>query len=398
MTRRPKLLYLVSEDWYFVSHRLPLAVAAKQAGYDVAVATRVAHHGEMIKDAGLRLIPISLKRSSLNPVHELRTLSELAALFASEAPDLVHNVAVKPVIYGARAARKAGVKGVVNALMGLGWVFSSDSVKARALRPFIAGALRQALSAPDTRTIVQNADDAALLAERELAPRDSIRLIRGSGVDPAKYATAEPRPGIPLVVLPARLLVAKGVGEFMRAAALLQVEGITARFALIGEPDTDNPAAIAREEIERFVAAGYVEHWGWRNDIPEVLSAASLVCLPTFYGEGVPKALIEAAASARAIVATDVPGCREIVRPGENGWLVPPRDVTALATALRQAIAQPGLCAEYGARGRRMVEREFSLDAVIGDTLSVYGELVAKPAARTDFEDTTNVVPLRRAS
>jgi glycosyltransferase involved in cell wall biosynthesis len=397
MTPRPKLLYLVSEDWYFVSHRLSLAFAAKEAGFDVAVATRVTDHGDEIRDAGLNLIPIKLARSGLNPVHEASTIAELSAVFAREKPDLVHNVALKPVIYGAWAARKAGAKGVVNALMGLGWVFSSDSLKARALRPFVRHALRQALSAPGTRTIVQNADDAALIANQQLARRDNIRLIRGSGVNPAEYAAEDAAVDVPLVVLPARLLIAKGVREFIAAAAQLKAQGVKARFALVGEPDTDNPAAISHEEILDAVVAGNVEHWGWRTDMPDVFAEASLVCLPTFYGEGVPKALIEAAAAARAIVATDVPGCREIVRPGENGWLVPPRNVEALAIALRQAIAQPGLCAEFGARGRHMVEHEFSLDVVIRETLAVYNELVALPAER-DFDHATNVVPLRRAS
>ena len=397
MARRPKLLYLVSEDWYFVSHRLPLAAAARAAGFDVSVATRVGRHGERIRDAGLGLIPITFARSGLNPWRELRSLSELVALYQSEAPDLVHNVAVKPVIYGTHAARRAGVKGVVNALMGLGWAFSSDSMKARALRPLIRRALRGALSAPNTRTIVQNVNDAALVANQRLTQQDLIRLIRGSGVDPSRYSIGAPPAGIPLVVLPARLLVAKGVGEFMRAAAKLKAEGVKARFAVVGEPDTANPAAIAREEVERFVKAGHVEHWGWREDIPHVLSSASIVCLPTFYGEGLPKALLEAAASARAIVATDVPGCREIVRPGENGWLVPPRDVPALAAALRTAIAQPDLCARYGAAGRRMVEREFSLDVVIRDTLAVYGELVAMPAMSAPQVRTADAGFRRRA-
>jgi glycosyltransferase involved in cell wall biosynthesis len=397
MARQPKLLYLVSEDWYFVSHRLSLAFTAKEAGFDVTVAARVTHHGDDIRDAGLNLIPITLARSSLDPLHEARTISELNAVFARQKPDLVHNVALKPVIYGTWAARKAGVTGIVNALMGLGWVFSSNSPKARVLRPFVRYGLRQALSAPGTRTIVQNADDAALMADQQLAPRDSIRLIRGSGINPAEYATEDATVGVPLIVLPARLLIAKGVREFIAAAALLKAEGVKARFALVGEPDTDNPAAIPRQEILDAVVSGIVEHWGWRRDMPQVFSEASFVCLPTFYGEGVPKALIEAAASARAIIATDVPGCREIVHPGENGWLVPPRDVPALATALRQAIAQPGLCAEYGRRGRHIAERAFSLDSVIKETLAVYDELVSLPPAHLP-DDMTNVVPLRRAS
>ncbi len=397
MATRPKLLYLVSEDWYFVSHRLSLAFTAMEAGFDVSVATRVTHHGDDIRDAGLKLIPIELARASLNPLREVRAVGEINALVAREKPDVIHNVALKPVIYGARAARAAGVKGIVNALMGLGWVFSSDSPKALALRPFVREALRRASSAPGTRTIVQNVDDAALLADQKIASRESIRLIRGSGVNPAEYASDDAPFAEPLVVLPARLLIAKGVREFIKAAARLKAEGVKARFALVGEPDIDNPAAISREEILDAVLAGDVEHWGWRQDMPQVFAEASLVCLPTFYGEGVPKALIEAAASARAIVATDVPGCREIVRPGDNGWLVPPRDANALAIALRQAIAQPGLCAELGRRGRHIAEQEFSLDTVINETLAVYGELIALPPANVP-DDMTNVVPLRRAS
>jgi glycosyltransferase involved in cell wall biosynthesis len=377
LAARPKLLYLVSEDWYFVSHRLQLARAAQAAGYDVAVATRVDRHGEQIRDMGLRLIPINFARSGLNPTRELSTLSSLAALYQREAPDLVHNVSVKPVLYGTLAARSARVKGIVNAIMGLGWVFSSESAKAKALRPLVQTALRMALSGPNTRTIVQNSDDAAALVQRGLAPAQNVRLIRGSGVDPNLYSTAPPPPGTPLIVLPARLIADKGVMEFMQAAAILKAEGTKARFALIGKPDTGNPAALAAEVIERHARAGHIEYWGWRDDIPHVLTGASLVCLPTFYGEGLPKTLLEAAAAARPIVATDVPGCREIVHDGVNGWLVPPRDVGALADALRAAIAEPEMRARYGAAGRRMVERDFSLDAVIAATLATYGELVA---------------------
>jgi glycosyltransferase involved in cell wall biosynthesis len=259
--------------------------------------------------------------------------------------------------------------------MGLGWIFSSDSRKARALRPLVRTALRHALTGRGKRVIVQNKDDAELLVAQGLAPADAIRLIRGSGVDPAKYPAADPPPGVPLVVLPARMLADKGVVEFMQAAAKLKSEGVVARFVLVGQPDPVNPAAIAPELIESFVRADHIEYWGWREDMPRVFFESSLVCLPS-YREGLPKALLEAAASARAIVATDVPGCREIVRPGENGWLVPPRNATALAAALKEAIARPDLRARYGAAGRRLVEREFSLASVIEQTLAVYRELM----------------------
>ena len=222
---------------------------------------------------------------------------------------------------------------------------------------------------------MQNADDAALLADRRLTRAENIRLIRGSGVDPKRYST-DPRSSRRAARRAAGTVADReGRARVHAGGGAAQAEGVAARFALVGKPDSDNVASIPRDEIERAVAAGDIEYWGWREDMPRVLSEASLVCLPTFYGEGLPKALLEAAASARAIVATDVPGCREIVRPGENGWLVPPRNVPALAAALREAIARPDVCARYGAAGRRMVEREFSLDAVIGDTLAVYEEL-----------------------
>jgi glycosyltransferase involved in cell wall biosynthesis len=193
--------------------------------------------------------------------------------------------------------------------------------------------------------------------------------------------TEPPPAGLPLVVLPARMLIAKGVREFLHAARLLKTQGIKARFALVGEPDADNLDSVPSHEIEGYVASGDIEYWGWREDMPRVFAKASLVCLPTFYGEGLPKVLLEAAASARAIVATDVPGCREIARPGKNGWLVRPRDVLGLAATLREAIAQPDLCARYGAAGRLIVEREFSLDAVIRKTLAVYEELARRADA-----------------
>ena len=375
MARRPKLLYLVTEDWYFVSHRLPLAMAAKAAGFNVLVATRVQNHADAIRDSGLRLIPISLSRSGLHPFRELQSVAELVRLFREEAPDLVHNVAMKPVGYGTIAARFSKSTAIINALMGLGWVFSSDTAKARILRPLIKIGLRHALSGKQTRVIVQNKDDAKLLIDQRLAPHETIRLIRGSGVDPAAYSQERPPLGPPLIILPARLIIPKGIREFMQAAVLLKAEGIEARFALVGAPDIENPAAVTSEEIEPYVQAGHVEYWGWREDMAQVLNMTRVVCLPSFYGEGLPKSLLEAAASARAIVATDIPGCREIVRHGENGWLVAPRDVEALASALKAAIAQPELCARYGAAGRRLVEREFSLDAVTEQTLAVYQEL-----------------------
>lgn len=380
---KPKLLFLVSEDWYFVSHRLPLAVAAMEAGYDVAVATRVGKEGGTIEAAGLRLLPIDFSRSSVAPYKEARTLARLVALYRREAPDIVHQVAMKPVIYGTLAARAAGVKAVVNAVMGLGYVFTSDAAKARALRPLVRAALRATLNGRGTRVIVQNRDDLALFADEGLARRENLRLIRGSGVDPARFVRFEPPPGIPLVLLPARLLADKGVREFAQAARILKNAGLPARFALAGDPDIANPASIPLAEIESWARQGHVEYWGWQDGamMSGILAAAHVVCLPS-YREGLPKALLEAAASSRAIVASDVPGCREIVAHGVNGWLVPPRDPVALAQALRESILDPAKCASYGAAGRALVERELSVGEVVRQTLAIYAELLGGSPSR----------------
>ena len=373
---RAKLLYLVSEDWYFVSHRLALAVAAQKAGYDVSVATRVTRDGGTIRDAGLRLLPITFERSGLGPVSEARTLARLIALYRQERPDLVHHVALKPVIYGSFAARAAGVGGVVNALMGLGFVFSSDSAKARALRPAVRRALGLALKGSKTRLIVQNSDDQKLIVGQNLARGNDVRLIRGSGVNPDNFPVAAAPSGPPLIVLPARILKDKGVEDFVAAAKILKNRGVDARFALIGDPDPINPASIPKSTIESWVSGGTIEHWGWtpQAEMPKVFAQSRAVCLPS-YREGLPRALLEAAACGRAIIATDVPGCREVVRPGVNGWLVPPRDAPALASAMLDAINNAERCAAYGAAGRKLIERELSEAGVIADTLAVYREL-----------------------
>lgn len=377
--RPPKLLFLVTEDWYFVSHRLPLAVAARARGFDVAVATRVRNDGDAIRDAGLRLIPLDFERASLSPLSESRTLRQLIALYRREAPDVVHHVALKPVLYGAIAARLAGTHAIVNAIMGLGFVFSSSSAKARLLRPGVRRLLKSALSRPGSRTIVQNADDLAFLTGAGVAPPDTVRLIPGSGVDVGLYSHARPPDdGVPMIVLPARLIRPKGVMEFVEAARRLAARGHRARFVLAGAPDPSNPASLSEDDIRGLVESGVVEHWGWRADMPAVLQAATAVCLPTYYGEGVPKSLIEAAASGRAIVTTDTPGCRDIVKHGVNGWLVPPRDVDALTEALREAIVDRERALAYGAHGRALVQSGFSLDDVIRQTLAVYDEVLQR--------------------
>jgi glycosyltransferase involved in cell wall biosynthesis len=373
--RGRKLMFLVTEDWYFVSHRLELAIAARRAGYEVVVATRIDRHGQRIREAGCSVRPVDFNRSGANPLEEFRTLLKLARLYREEAPDIVHHVAIKPVIYGSLIARITGVRNIVNALGGLGYVFSSVGLRAKILRWIVKPALRFALGGRNTRLIVQNSDDRDRIIADGLASASSIRLIRGAGVDPGVYRQAPVASDIPLVILPARLLREKGVVEFVEAARLLRERGTRARFALVGKPDLANPASVSQAEIDAWVSRGLVEYWGWRDDMPAVFSQAQIACLPTYYGEGLPKSLLEAGASGCAIVATDIPGCREIVHHGKTGWLVPTRDVEALANALRQAIEDPGLRRQYSSSMQALIAADFSLDRVIAQTLAIYREL-----------------------
>lgn len=375
---KPRLLFLVTEDWYFVSHRLPLALAARDAGYEVTVVTRVREHGETICAAGLKLIPFEWSRRGMNPLRELAVLVRLVALYRRERPDLVHQVALKPVLYGSLAARMSGSQCcVVNAIAGMGFIFSSQALLARLLRPLLVGAFRVLLGGRHRLLILQNPDDLKLLVGTGVIAADQVRLIRGSGVDPQRFMLSVEPTGVPLVVLASRMLWDKGIAEFVSAARLLRAEGVAARFALVGDTDTDNLAAVPTAQLAAWRDEGVVEWWGRRNDMPVVMAAANLICLPSSYREGLPKVLLEAAACGRAIVTTDMPGCREIVADGDNGLLVPARDAVALAAALGTLLTDPVRRQRMGQRGRERVLAEFSEARIVAETLAVYRELWA---------------------
>ncbi len=376
IVERPRLLFIVTEDWYFVSHRLPLAVAASRAGFEVAVATRTDCHRQVIAEAGIRLFEVAFNRGGLAPFDDLATLQRLTKICRAFSPHLVHNVALKPVVYGSLAAKLAGVPAIVNALGGLGFVFSSPSRKARILRRAVARLLRLALSGRRSRLIVQNAHDRDRLVTSGLVEPDRVRVVRGAGVELARYRIVDCHGSPPLVVFPARFLVEKGILEFVEAARLIRATGISARFALAGKVDRMNPSSVTTADVEAWSSEGVVEVWGWREDMPAVFAQSQIVCLPSHH-EGLPKALLEAAASATAIVATDIPGCREIVLDGETGRLVPVGDVEALAAVLSELLGDAEQRCRLGRAARRRVEAEFVLSKVVDETLAIYGELLA---------------------
>ncbi|HED39662.1 MAG TPA: glycosyltransferase family 1 protein [Chromatiales bacterium] len=373
MASKGKILYLVAEDWYFCSHRLQLACAARDEGYEVVVATRVTAHGDEITKSGLKLIPINMCRSGLNPLSELPSLLHLIRIYRQERPDLVHHVALKPVIYGSLAAAVTAIPAKINALGGLGFAYSSESKKARLLRAMLRVVLRMLLNRSNSKVILQNNDDLETLVNASILKPDRAAVIRGAGVDLQEFSLSAEPDEPPVVMLASRMLWSKGVGEFVEAASLLNKRGVVARYILVGEADAVNPASIPREQLLKWQQEGVVEWWGRRDDMADVLRQAHIVCLPS-YREGLPKVLLEAAASGRAIVASDAPGCREVVHHNENGLLIPVKKSVPLADAIEQLVSDPVLRRKMGARGREIVVEGLSLEQVVSETLALYRE------------------------
>lgn len=367
-----RLLIVVNSDWFFLSHRLPIAKAARERGYDVHIAAIDTGQGKTIEQEGLRFHPLPLTTSGTNPFRELWAIFALFRLYRKIRPDIVHHVTIKPILYGSLVAWLFPGMRVVNAVSGLGYMFT-DAARAKVLRPVIRFLYRLALGHPRSAAIFQNREDRERFVAADMLPAERAVLIRGSGVDPEVFAkTPEPDQDPPVVLLSSRLIWDKGIGEFVEAARMLAGKGIRARFILVGRPDTGNPRAVPVAQLERWVEEGVVEWWGHRADMPAVLAAANLVVLPTRYPEGVPRALIEAASVGRAIVTTDSPGCRDIVEHEVSGILVSPGDTNALASAIERLLGDPALRRRYGENGAFRVRRDFTVQKVVEAHLSLY--------------------------
>lgn len=369
--RNRLIIFVVNDPGFFLSHRLPLALAAKDQGYEVCVATPPGDGVEQIKAEGLQYRRVSLSRSGANPLLELWTIWSLYKLYREMKPLIVHHVTIKPVLYGTLAARLASVSAVVNAISGLGFVFLARGWFSAMARSAVLTSYRWLFSRKRLWVIVQNRDDYDYLLEKECLSQEKIELIRGSGVDVERFMTKPEGNGLPVVILPGRMLWDKGVGEFVEAAQLLHRMGIRARFILVGGIDPSNPESVPAVRLAEWARDGDVEWWGNRQDMPAIYNLAHIVCLPS-YREGLPKVLLEAAASGRAIVATDVPDCREVVIEEENGLLVPARESRPLADALRRLITNPQLRQSMGLKSRAMAEAEFSIKQVVERHMDIY--------------------------
>lgn len=365
------LVYVITEDWFFASHFLDRAIAAKNSGYKVSVVTRCRETAQELDAHGLIFENIEFSRRGLNPVGELATVVRLRAILRRINPDIVHNIALKPVVLGSLAARLAGVRNVVNAPVGMGYVFTSHESKARILRPLVKRLIRNVLSRPNSKVIIENSDDYNNLISGRFAKRESISLVKGAGVDTAKFNYKAESIEPVKVIMVARLLRDKGIQEFIDAAEIVKQSNSSVKFLLVGDVDDGNPTSLNTKQLVELKNSQNVEWLGARLDIAELLTASHIACLPS-YREGLPKSLIEAASVGRAIVATDVPGCREVVTHLINGLLVPPRDSKALAAALLVLVNDPELRSKMGRENRSKAEREFANEIIIRQTQNVY--------------------------
>lgn len=386
----PKILFLFSDDRFFWSHRLPIARAALREGYEVVLATAVYSYAQQIQEEGFRLIPLNMRRKAGSLLTEINAVRQMRAIYRSEQPKVLHHVAIKAVLYGAVASLGRTETPVINALTGLGYLAASTSRKAAMLRFIVWNAFKFFLRRRNQWALVENQQDKELLVKQLKIPEERVLVTRGSGVNIEAFAPSPEPEGVPVIVLASRMLRIKGIYEFVESARLLKQRGLACRFVLVGDSDPNNPSCIAQEELQEWHNSGVIEWWGHHQDMPEIFKRASIVCLPSHGGEGVPKVLMEAAASGKPIITTDVPGCREIVHDGLNGLLVPAKNVTVLADAMQKLAVDRDLRCQMGTRSREIAVQEFSEDEVIRQTLNLYRQVLG-PRAPSSVAVSSNV-------
>lgn len=376
-TLRPCVLFVVTEDWYFMSHRLGLARYARDAGWRVVIAARESDRAAAIVAEGLEFIALPFERALTYPWRDLRLLLALRRVLRDLAPDIVHLVSLKPILLGgmARCLLPRPCPALL-AFTGLGYIFSSRAGLARLLKPLVVQLLARIARRTDTWVLAQNEADLALLQANAMADPKRASIIAGAGLDLDEFpATPLPPRHKALVILPARVLRDKGVYEFVAAAEKMRALRSDVRFALVGAHDMANPGAVEARDLAAWVTAGVIEWWGHRRDMAAVYAQAYIVCLPS-YREGLPRVLLEAAACARPLIATDVPGCREICRDGESGLIIPPQNVDALVQALLRMLDTPALAIGCAGGARRIVEQEYTLAHIAAQTLALYQRLL----------------------
>ena len=373
-----KVIFFANTDWYLYNFRLPLAKFLRAHGFEVVMLSPVGSYGPMLQAEGFRWIGLDMDRRSLNPARELALIRRISAVYAVEKPDIVHHFTIKCVVYGSLIARWHGIRNRVNAVTGMGYVFSDDGYRARLLRPIVRNLIRATLGGEGSRLILQNKDDLAAFVAADLASTDRTHVIMGSGVDTDRFQPMLPprKPGSMRVLLASRLLWDKGIREYIEAAHLVKEAGIPVEFLLAGNPDSGNPASVPESQIAKWQEGTAIRYLGHVAEMAQLLAEIDVAVLPS-YREGVPRSLLEAAACGLPIVTTDVPGCREVVRHGVNGLLVPARDPAALAAAIRFMWERPEERRRMGEAARQTVLKEFDQSIVFERTFAVYRDLLA---------------------
>jgi len=373
--KKNKLFFIVSEDKSFWSHRLSLALSAIDAGYDVTLVSNFNKLESKIKNRGVNVININFVRSSKHPFTDLKNIFKLIFILRKEKPDIIHNVALKTILIASIAGLFSKKMVIINAFTGLGYVFSSDQLHAKLIRFFIKPIFKLLFRRSNYWTIFQNPDDMNLFERLGLINLNQSTLIRGSGVETNKFIQSDDLNKIPVVMLASRMLWDKGVGEFVKVAKRAYKNKINAEFMLVGGIDNDNPMSIPLSTLKQRVSNGDVQWEGHSDNMPDMLASASIVCLPS-YREGLPKVLLEAAAIGRPLIASDGPGCREIVRDKYNGLLVKMRDADSLYEAVLMLVNNRKMRETMGRNSRTLVETELSTTIINTQTIELYRRVV----------------------
>lgn len=371
------LLYFVNVDWFFISHRLPIALKALEKGFRVVIACRFSKHREQLESMGFETYEIPFSRSGVGFLSEIKTLIRVRQVIKITDPDIIHAITIKPVLYSG-LMRKTFIKKIamVSAISGLGYVFTSPTLRAKLIRLTVSMLYKLSLSGNGKIVIFQNTSDENILSNMVGLTHDEKVLIKGSGADLNIYNFKPEMNGHSVKIsMACRLLKDKGVYEYIDAARIVKEKYPQADFLLIGTPDVENPNSVKIHEVEQWANDGVVEYLGHRKDIADIFCKSNIVCLPSFYGEGVPKVLIEAAACGRAIVTTNNPGCKDAVIDGKTGICVPIKDSQALANAIVTLIEQPELRHKMGIAARKFAEQEFDINSVVDKHMNIYFQL-----------------------
>lgn len=368
-----KIVFFGTEDWFFLSHRLNLGRACLTEGWRVTVAARVRDHGDQILKEGFGLAPIPLRRGGMNPLIELWTLIQIICVFVREKPDIVHLVGLKMILYGSIAVFFFPGTIVINAVSGLGTLFTGDQSQSSLIRRVILFAFPRLLNRKNRWVVVQNKDDKALF--RKLTNPDRVVLIPGAGVDVEHFSSMPEPNGTIVVAIVSRMLGEKGVNETVEAARLLKQRGVKIRTQLVGAPDPENPSSISEQTLREWENEGIVEWLGHTNDVVQIWKNAHVAVLPS-YREGFPKSLIEAMASGRPVITTDTTGCREVIEDNVSGILVPLYNAIAVADALQKLAQNATLRQQMGRAARRRTERFFSDKIIAAQTMQLYRKAI----------------------